>query len=891
MSEQAPAKHRSDGQGFSAQHRKLESQLRAVNEAARRIAGLSSGTEIREAVLDAMEALFGEVGMCIYRLGAGGSVHPFGSRPEEPQAVAPVVKIGQGHAGRVLEHGQPLLVGDLDASAAGDPEFSRQDFRGPIRSVLTVPMTGEGGRPIGTLQVLSTERDGFQESHIPPFAILANCVATALERAELRAALGAEVAKVHAGTPWASKLLELAHRRLENGIQLIAARNELYEELLNEALRSPSAIRGCVRLCDRQPEQFRFFLTAGPGWTDEKKLKVYGLKEKSACTRAVTTRRLFRIGDVAHEEHYVPLFPDVQSHVSVPIFLRDRVVAVLSLDGDVVDAFDDTLCAELEHLISECSNLLSHFALLQDSWLYELEKDLRVADDVKPLCRAAVKHVLRLFGVRGCSIFLRYPDMECLRLVATTSPKCDEVETPVYPIGEGLTGWVAKHRKCLRLRNTADQTELAAVADDLEWKELWSEKIRYEDVQGHFTFLAAPLTVRDRLVGVIRLTIKENKADFEVEDEILIQRVADRLAVSVDHSWLHDQSQRRVEELSSFVTLGDHLLQTLALDAVCQGVLEGAAKIVGADTGYIRVFDKAARNLRLVWVIGPHQDVIPKIRGLGEGLSGVVAQDQELRLIPDLSKDAEYLAAWEKRTGQSPEMILGWLQRKACLPLIAQEEVVGTLSLQWRRAAPFTGAELKLMSDLANRSALAIKAALMLQEIEGELKQKIQALSKLREVGMVFAQTLDLDQLLKAVLDSALRFAGVSVGTLRVLDEHQKKWVLKAAKDEAGASLGQRLASELELKGTLLQRAVGLEKSLVFEDARTHPGASRAGGAVRGHRSGRVPPKRLLRGDRSDTVEGTVHRAADSGFQSPTCLAGDHGRVSGHPRGTGGCRD
>src|SRR5262249_6589782 len=139
-----------------------------------------------------------------------------------------------------------------------------------------------------------------------------------------------------------------------------------------------------------------------------------------------------------------------------------------------------------------------------------------------------------------------------------------------YGIGEGLTGWIAEFREVLRLRDTKDQDELAKRHPDLKWLGKWREQIHYEDVKGRWAFLGAPLESRGQLIGVIRLSIKANGAEFQFSDEMLIKRVADTLARWIDNLWLAEADRRRLEQLQLSVKLGDRLTGALDFNKVCE---------------------------------------------------------------------------------------------------------------------------------------------------------------------------------------------------------------------------------------------------------------------------------------------------------------------------------
>jgi signal transduction histidine kinase len=617
---------------------------------------------------------------------------------------------------------------------------------------------------------------------------------------------------------WSDTILALTSREIKNGVELAAARHELFQALLDEAMRISPAKRGNVRLYDRKKLRSVFFVTAGDGWTDPILQRVYKDANPSACAHAVRTRELYVIPDVNQAKDYVPLWEDVRSHVSIPIFLSLEVVAVLSLDATYVAAFQPDLCSSLRHLGVEASNVLSHFALFEMKWRDEFDHFMMAEGDEHSKCEGAIGHLKRLFGVLGCSIFLLRPGSKSMTLAATTGVKQELGEVPTYKIGEGLTGWVAKYAKTLRIRNSRDTDELAQFGDDLHWGNLWPEVTAGIDRPNPFGFLGAPLIVRDKVIGVLRLASKESGADFEVEDEILLEQVSKRLALSISDVW----------RLGDIVELSKQLAETLDLEAACRIVIEQGLRVIGYDFAIIRVFDPLARNLRLVAANGPDQDLFPKIRGLGEGVSGLVAQRGGELCVTDLSANQEVLAAVGAGGGPRQREFLEKVSSAACFPLIAQGELVGTISMCWAKQHTFTAAETGLMTGLASRGALAVRAALMHREIEGDLKAKIKYLSQLRDLFLDFSRIYNSSELFNKILATAIDAAGVNTGSIWIRDQGTNVWRPVAAHNAvSGSDALSVFPQQIEIPEGRLGQYVQPGRAHSIPDFLAHPQYSR----------------------------------------------------------------
>ncbi|MBI5894238.1 MAG: GAF domain-containing protein [Deltaproteobacteria bacterium] len=93
------------------------------------------------------------------------------------------LKMGEGIAGWVAEHGEPLLIRDV----ANDPRFYKKaddKTKFVTRNMLCVPVKIRGN-VIGVLQAINSKTDCFTDDDMSLFAMFSNQVAIALDNARL----------------------------------------------------------------------------------------------------------------------------------------------------------------------------------------------------------------------------------------------------------------------------------------------------------------------------------------------------------------------------------------------------------------------------------------------------------------------------------------------------------------------------------------------------------------------------------------------------------------------------------------------------------------------------------------------------------------------------------
>lgn len=91
------------------------------------------------------------------------------------------LKVGEGIAGWVAKHGEPLIVPDV----YNDPRFAKridQMTKWKTRSIISIPLTAKH-RVLGVIQLINVDMAGFDESELQLLQALADYAAIAIDNA------------------------------------------------------------------------------------------------------------------------------------------------------------------------------------------------------------------------------------------------------------------------------------------------------------------------------------------------------------------------------------------------------------------------------------------------------------------------------------------------------------------------------------------------------------------------------------------------------------------------------------------------------------------------------------------------------------------------------------
>jgi GAF domain-containing protein len=152
-----------------------------------------------------------------------------------------------------------------------------------------------------------------------------------------------------------------------------------------------------------------------------------------------------------------------------------------------------------------------------------------------------------------------------------------------------------------------------------------------------------------------------------------------------------------------------------------QVILEEGLRITGSVAGHIRLLDKQDRNLKLVVATGFERHELQVTQGIGEGICGQVATTGQPSIMADIREADAVVHSVD--LGSTPDKVASkGIQSLACLPMIARDRLIGVLFIASSRVNAFGPEEVRLLKDVANRGAVAIQAAAMFEEIEGDLR-------------------------------------------------------------------------------------------------------------------------------------------------------------------------
>jgi len=298
------------------------------------------------------------------------------------------------------------------------------------------------------------------------------------------------------------------------------------------------------------------------------------------------------------------------------------------------------------------------------------------------LTRLVVRYASKRLSAGGSSIFLR-DSITGRYVLRGTTGLLDGSDMPAerveYELGEGMTGWIAKHGRPLLIADPSDTDSLRSIADDLVWSRKYSEA---SDKPG-LDYLGVPILSRDgsMVLGVLRVSGKATGEQFNTQDEQLLGYIATMVNIAIENSQRYEREKRRARyfrlllevstELNPRLPIGE-LLGTIA-DILRAGFRTEACLV------YLRSEEDIHRAV-LRAVSGVPHDMVGKLScTTDEGATGHIMSSGR----PIQIRLGSAFARWNDPHVETvaPHLPSRTYRSFVGVPLRAGDETVGTLEL------------------------------------------------------------------------------------------------------------------------------------------------------------------------------------------------------------------
>lgn len=379
-------------------------ELTALHEAGLEMAAQLDSQMVLKMVCERAARLLDVTGVSVWlMLPEGETLELTAGYDAESQDIGMRLKLGTGVAGRVAQSGQPLAIEDYSRWEGRVPQYPPQAFLG----VLGVPLAWQG-QNVGALVASDARRPRrFTPDDIRVLARLAQQAAVAIQNAR---AYRAEQDR--------ARLAE-ALREATAALGAHLALSDVLNLALEQLGRVVAYRTASIALVD---EQGWLRVQAGRGFEDEcvPMRAAWPLAQDLKVQAMLATRRPIIVNDTRLDTRWVdvPGVVHIRSWIGAPLLIGDRLIGVLNVDSDRLDAYRPEDADRVALLAGPVAAAIEHARLHAEArqrihdlnGLTEAAQAFSAGLDRRDVTRAITGHVARWLGAGKSMIVLLSPD-------------------------------------------------------------------------------------------------------------------------------------------------------------------------------------------------------------------------------------------------------------------------------------------------------------------------------------------------------------------------------------------------------------------------------------------------------------------------------------------------
>ncbi|HOX56721.1 MAG TPA: GAF domain-containing protein [Candidatus Paceibacterota bacterium] len=358
----------------------------------------------------------------------------------------------------------------------------------------------------------------------------------------------------------------------------------------------------------------------------------------------------------------------------------------------------------------ELANLKARYERL--NLLYQVGNVIHTTLDPQEALRLMLHQAVRQMSAASGSVVLINPTNGLLEIQASEGLPPDASALRLR-VGQGITGWVARTGKPARVGDVTKDPRYVMLR-----REVRSE-------------LAVPLEVRGEVRGVLNVDADRVEA-FSAEDQELLEALAVQASRVIHNTWLYEQLRLKAHLFESLAGVSQSINSSLGLEDVLRVVTREACALMRVKLASLMLLDESREWLELRASCGAGEAYVKRPRlSVEESLLGIVVRRKKPLQVENVQVSSLYQSVEVARH----EGLVALLS----VPLLYGGQAIGTLSVYSGVPYTFSNEEIRILSALAELSAIAIEKARLYERVV-DVEEHLRRNEKLSALGLLAAE-------------------------------------------------------------------------------------------------------------------------------------------------------
>ena len=587
---------------------------------------------------------------------------------------------------------QPVLINQNAAQRSAELGIAVIPDPEAPKSMLLVPLVA-GNTVTGAISLQNLDREhAFSESDVQLLTTLANSMSVAMENIRLFEAEQRRADQF--------QVISEVGRRMTSIMpadELLWEITRLIQDTLGYYLVGIGLVEG---------DELVFKAGAGAVWENPQfrppRIKV---GQEGITGWVAHSGEPLLVSDLTQESRYygLPEAGEMQSELAVPLTTKQKVIGVLHVQSDDLNAFDESDLAVLQSLAHQAAIAIENARLFAETHRLLEETRQRAAElstvnrigqavaselDLETLIQVVGEQVRHTFDADIAYVALLDRQSDLIRFAYAYGE-----EMPPRPLGAGLTSRIIRTGEPILINQDylARHAELGITPVGLPPQ----------------SYLGVPIPVSGQAIGVISVQSVQQQDRYDDDAVRLLGTIAASVGAALHNAQLYQETQRRAFQMATIAEVGHEVSATLDLDAVLASIARHVHTLFQAQDTVLRLLAADGQSFRTTVALGRYAEEFKSdVVTFGQGIHGHVAESGVAEVVDDPAKDPRgVLVPGTQEVEESPETLM-------CAPLMSRGQTIGLLSVYRDRSQGlFTQVDLDFLVALVREAAAAIENA------------------------------------------------------------------------------------------------------------------------------------------------------------------------------------
>ncbi len=645
---------------------------------------------------------------------------------------------------------QPPMEGMRRALSGRKLYIKRATKKAGTRKTFAALPIEDQGIILGVLQITRSRGPNFEEEELELFKSIAGVIAVGLyasHRVEVeRFRLGqlnlvrevsAQIANVLDVDELSSRVTELIQKTF----------NYYYVAIF-------TLLPGATRL------RFRSSARASSKGRIERPLALEVELGEGLIGQAAATGDRIVASDVRTDPRFRFIKPlrETRSEVVIPLKLEERVLGVLDVQSDRLNAFHPNDLLLLQALTDNITRAVEGARLYNDirrradqlSLVAEVSKSVTSTLELDEMMNDAAKLIHDRFGYPHVTLFTVHPNRRLIEYEAGSGTRSRALEGYTLSLDDsaGIIPWVAREGKTILANDVSKESRYRP-------SPLPPRNTRSE--------LCVPLLFGERVQGV--LDVQSDKLNaFTVDDRTLFETVAGTMAASIRNADLYRSEQWRRRVADSLREVAGMLSEYVGVEEALEAIL-------------IELDNNLPVDISAIWLIEENDIFLAAVHG-----AEAEAIEQARLSLPDAAVTLTNIMNSEQPVLRKPSDPL-WPSGKAggfelnysslAAPMRVRDQSVGLIALAHHAPGRYGHEAQAMTATFASYAAVAIQNA----RLYDSAQEQAYASAALLQVAQAVVSLSDLDEILNTIVRIMPILVGIERSALYLWDAVREVYI------------------------------------------------------------------------------------------------------------------